>query len=130
MKNSDVIFVVVFCGYPAFKLWKRELHILTLLWVSKNPEKAKEKSRKHDINTFQNDEEVSKQRIEMLEEEISNIEAGIKQLEEQQKQLLDYADGDYILLTSENSRGFVEGINQSIDIINSLKSGGKERGKE
>ena len=49
---------------------------------------------------------------------------------EQQKQLLDYADGDYILLTSENSRGFVEGINQSIDIVNSLKSGGKERGKE
>ena len=50
--------------------------------------------------------------------------------EEQQKQLLDFSDGDYILLTNENSRGFVEGINQSIDIINSLKSGVKERGKE
>jgi hypothetical protein len=50
--------------------------------------------------------------------------------EEQQHQLLNFSDGDYIILTSENSRGFVEGINQSIDIINSLNSGGKERGKE
>lgn len=50
--------------------------------------------------------------------------------EEQQRQLLNFSDGDYIILTSENSRGFVEGINQSIDIINSLNSSGKERGKE
>lgn len=50
--------------------------------------------------------------------------------EEQQRQLLNYSDGDYIILTNENSRGFVEGINQSADIINSLNSGGKERNKE
>ncbi|MBR3885858.1 MAG: hypothetical protein IKJ33_05330 [Clostridia bacterium] len=50
--------------------------------------------------------------------------------EEQQKQLLDFSDGDYILLTNENSRGFVEGIYQSIDIVNSLNSSAKERGKD
>ena len=50
--------------------------------------------------------------------------------EEQRAQLMSYSDGDYILLTSENSRGFVEGIYNSIDIVNSLNSGYKERGKD
>ena len=49
--------------------------------------------------------------------------------DEQKEQLLSFSDGDYVLLTSENSRGFVEGIYQSIDIVNSLNSGAKERGK-
>lgn len=40
---------------------------------------------------------------------------------EQQKLLFDYADGDTILLTNPNSRGFIEGINESANIIrNSL----------
>lgn len=81
--------LAVFTGYVAFKLWKREIHMLTLLWLSKNPEKAEAFSRKHDINTFQNDEEISKKRISMLQEEISGIEIKIIQLEEQQKQLLE-----------------------------------------
>lgn len=49
--------------------------------------------------------------------------------DEQKSKLLEYSDGDYILLTSENSRGFVEGIYKSIDIVNSLNSANKERGK-
>ena len=54
---------------------------------------------------------------------------GSKYTDEQKEQLLSYSDGDYVLLTSENSRGFVEGIYQSIDIVNSLNSGAKERSK-
>ncbi len=83
------LFTTVFCGYPAFKLWKREIHMLTLLWLHRNPEKAAAFSKKHDINTFQNDEAKSKQRIAMLEEEISSIATRIRQLEEQQVQLLE-----------------------------------------
>ena len=80
---------VAFGGYAAFKLWKREIHMLKLLWLSKNPEKAIEFSDKHDITTFQSDEEASKQRIAMLEEEITGIDAKLKQLEEQHEQLLE-----------------------------------------
>ncbi len=48
--------------------------------------------------------------------------------DEQRTQLLDYSDGDHILLTNENSRGFAEGIIQSIEIINSIRdSSGKEK---
>ena len=58
-------------------------------------------------------------------------ESNVKFLsDEQREQLFAYDDGDYILLTNENSRGFSEGIIQSIDIINSLNSEGKEKGKE
>lgn len=49
----------------------------------------------------------------------------IKYLTDEEKAILaNYSDGDYILLTNKNSRGFVEGIMQAIDIINSgmLKS--------
>ena len=42
--------------------------------------------------------------------------------EDQQRQLLDFSDGDYILLTNENSRGFVEGIYKAIEIINASKA--------
>ncbi len=49
----------------------------------------------------------------------------VKYLSDEEKAILaNYSDGDYVLLTNKNSRGFVEGILQSIDIINSgiLKS--------
>lgn len=81
--------MAAFGGYAAFKLWKREIRMLTLLWLSKNPEKAEAFSRKYDINTFQSDEARSKKRIDMLQEEICSIENKIKQLEEHQKQLLE-----------------------------------------
>lgn len=89
MSFMVALFVAVFCGYPAFKLWKREIHMFALLWMSRNPEKASSFARRHGINTFQHDEETSRQRITMLEEEISNIATQIKQLEEQQKELLE-----------------------------------------
>ena len=41
--------------------------------------------------------------------------------EKDKKQLLNYANGDHVLLTNRNSRGFVEGIYQAIDIIKSVK---------
>ena len=45
------------------------------------------------------------------------------------EQLLNFHDGDHVILTNENSRGFAEGILQSIDIVNSLNGGsGKEKG--
>ncbi len=49
--------------------------------------------------------------------------------EEDRKKLEDYADGDIILLTSQDSQGFMEGIYKSIDIINSYKSADKEKTK-
>ena len=49
--------------------------------------------------------------------------------DEQREQLMNYDDGDHVILTNENSRGFAEGILQSIDIVNSLNGGsGKEKG--
>lgn len=50
--------------------------------------------------------------------------------EEDRRKLEDFADGDIILLTSQNSRGFIEGIYQSIDIINSYKSRDIEKIKD
>ena len=47
-------------------------------------------------------------------------EGTIKFLSDEEKAILaNYSDGDYVLLTNKNSRGFVEGILQAIDIINS-----------
>ncbi len=46
----------------------------------------------------------------------------IKLLSEKERQMLEnFDDGDYILLTNKNSRGLIEGIYRSIDIINSAK---------
>lgn len=42
--------------------------------------------------------------------------------EKEKKQLEMYSDGDHVLLTNKNSRGFVEGLYASIDIINAIKS--------
>ena len=48
--------------------------------------------------------------------------------EEDRQKLENYADGDFVILTSQNSRGFTEGIYKCIDIINSYKS--KEKTKD
>ncbi len=109
--------LAVFGGYAAFKLWKREIHMLTLLWLHRNPEKAAAFSKKHDINTFQNDEAKSKQRIAMLQEEISNIENRIQELEERQTQLLEERKRSEALL---REKGILFDENP-----NRLKSNGK-----
>lgn len=80
--------IAFFGGYTAFRLWKREIHMITLLCVSNNPHKTNLFLKQHSIKTFQNDEAVSKERIEMLENEMEHIEQKILQLEERQKQLV------------------------------------------
>ena len=50
--------------------------------------------------------------------------------EEDRRKLESYADGDTILLTSQNSRGFMEGIYKSIDIINAYNGADKEKTKD
>lgn len=49
---------------------------------------------------------------------------------EQHQWLENYSDGDTILLTNPNSRGFVEGIYRSAEIIKDLVESGKEKGKD
>ena len=49
--------------------------------------------------------------------------------EEEKAKLFDYSDGDAILLTSPNSKGFIEGLYQSIDIINAYNGGASEKGR-
>lgn len=49
---------------------------------------------------------------------------------EQLKQLLEYDDGDTILLTSQNSRGFIEGINQCTKIIKKANLMSKENAND
>ena len=91
---SGVIFlfsalVVVFCGYTAYRLWKREIQMFRLLLLHKNSEKAANYSKKHDLNTFQHDENETKNRIDMLEGEIEQIAHRMSQLEEKQDKLLE-----------------------------------------
>ena len=50
--------------------------------------------------------------------------------DEERNQLFNYHDGDTVLLTSPNSRGFIEGIYQSIDIIKEYSAHGKEKIKD
>lgn len=79
----------VFGGYITVRLWMREIRMLALLWMSRNPEKAAAFSKKFNINTFQNDEENSRNRIEMLEAQIAHIDQRVTKLEDEQKQLLE-----------------------------------------
>lgn len=58
-------------------------------------------------------------------------DSSIKFLTESQRaQLENYDDGDTIILTSPNSRGFVEGIYKSIDVIKNSAISAKERDKD
>ena len=50
--------------------------------------------------------------------------------EEQKQQLENFDDGDSIFLTSPNSKGFVEGIYRSIEVIKNLSNCDKERDKD
>lgn len=49
---------------------------------------------------------------------------------EQQKQLFEYDDGDTILLTNQNSRGFIEGINECAKIIKNANLMAKENAND
>ncbi len=80
---------LVFGGYTAFRLWKREIHMLTLLYISKNPERSSAYIKKHEIHTFQKDEMMSKKRIEMLQAEIDGYEKKIEELTKRQEDILE-----------------------------------------
>ena len=55
-------------------------------------------------------------------------ESTVKYLSDKERQMLEnYSDGDHVLLTNKNSRGFIEGIYAAIDIINKTRA---EAGKE
>ena len=90
--------VLVFGGYAAIRLWIREIRMFSLLWVSLKPEKAAGFFKKFDINTFQNDEANSRNRIEMLEAQIAHIDQQITQLQNEQKQLLEHKNEEENLL--------------------------------
>lgn len=83
------MFILVCGGYATIRLWIREIRMFSLLWISLKPEKSVAFFKKFDINTFQNDEENSRNRMEMLEAEIAHINQRIAQLETEQKQLLE-----------------------------------------
>lgn len=90
--------IFVFGGYTALRLWKREIKMFTLLWLSLRPENAAVFWKKFDINTFQNDEANSRNRIEMLEAQIAHINQQITQLQNEQKQLLEHKNEEENLL--------------------------------
>lgn len=89
MSVMVTMFILVFGGYATVRLWIREIRMFSLLWISLKPEKAARFSKKFDINTFQNDEEMSRNRIEMLEAEIAHINQRVLKLEEEQKHLME-----------------------------------------
>lgn len=47
--------------------------------------------------------------------------------DEEQAQLRNFDDGDYVVLTNKNSRGFVEGIYKAIEIITGRESNGVQK---
>lgn len=58
-------------------------------------------------------------------------ETSIKFLSEEQLEMLrKFDDGDTVILTNPNSRGFVEGIYKCIDIIKNSAGAGKEKDKD
>ncbi len=93
---------LVFGGYTAFRLWKREIHMLTLLYISKNPERSSAYIEKHEIHTFQKDEMMSKKRIEMLEEEIASLSKRIEELTKKQEEILDHKNKTEELLKNHD----------------------------
>ena len=94
--------VLVFGGYAAIRLWIREIRMFSLLWISLKPEKAAGFLKKFDINTFQNDEANSRNRIEMLEAQIAHIDQQITQLQNEQKQLLEQKKREEDLLREKS----------------------------
>ncbi|MCM1496943.1 MAG: hypothetical protein NC124_00575 [Clostridium sp.] len=81
--------VLVFGGYADVKFIIMELHMLTLLRISVNDERALRYAAKHDINTFQNDEIRSKEKIELLEGQIAALDRKLVELAAEQKQFME-----------------------------------------
>lgn len=80
---------LIFGGYADYKFIVREIHMITLLRISTNKEKAIAYARKHDINTFQSDAAICQEKISLLEQEIATLEEKIASLTTQQQQIID-----------------------------------------
>lgn len=79
---------IAFGGYVDIKLLKREIGFLRLLYVSKDSAKADRFDQKHNVNSIQNDENKTKERIRMLTEKINSLDEKIVSLSERQDLLL------------------------------------------
>lgn len=77
-----------FGGYADIMLIKREIGFLRLLYASKDSAKAERFDKKHNVNSIQNDEDKTKERIRMLTEEIASLDEKIVSLSERQDLLL------------------------------------------
>lgn len=80
---------LIFGGYADYKFILHEIHMIKLLRISTNKEKAIAYARKHDINTFQSDAAISKEKISLLEQEIAALDEEIASLTAQQQKILD-----------------------------------------
>lgn len=80
--------LIAFGGYVDIMLIKREIGFFRLLYASKNPAKADRFDEKHNVNSIQNDENKTKERIRVLTEEIASLDEKIVSLSEQQDSLL------------------------------------------
>lgn len=79
---------IAFGGYADIMLIKREIGFFRLLYASKDSAKADRFDEKHNVNSIQNDEDKTKERIRMLTEEIASLDEKIVSLSEQQDNLL------------------------------------------
>lgn len=79
---------IVFGGYVDLMLIKREIGFFRLLYASKDSAKADRFDEKHNVNSIQNDENKTKERIRMLTEEIDSLDEKIVSLSERQELLL------------------------------------------
>lgn len=77
-----------FGGYADIMLLKREIGFFRLLYASKDSAKAERFDKKHNVNSIQNDEDKTKERIRMLTEEINSLDEKIVSLSERQDLLL------------------------------------------
>ncbi len=82
------LLIITFLGYASVRLWIREIKMLTLLRRSRNSDYAIKYANNKEIHTFESDEILSREKIEMLKEQIQNIEGQIAELEEQQSLIM------------------------------------------
>lgn len=92
----------VFGGYAAIRLWIRQIRMFKLLLISWNPKKTIKIFEKFEINTFQNDEFRTEERLKWLQDEISSLENRLSILTKQQQDILDAENRERIISEQYN----------------------------
>lgn len=92
----------VFGGYAAIRLWIRQIRMFKLLLISWNPKKTIKIFEKFEINTFQNDEFRTEERLKWLKDEISSLENRLSILTKQQQDILDAENRERIISEQYN----------------------------